>query len=498
MRTHRWVVVVLLGAALFACTTRAAAPQVILPIGQRLSVGHTTKYVKQIQLDPEINDAGQVAIAVEVGVTAPGQSAGPDEPDDIEALVLYEPKKIARVIAACGEPLPGANQNRTLEEIRRIRISQDGSVIFEATLSGVGAKKKAREEALSLWHWRDGKLHLLLVEDEPVKGAPVGPISSWQAAVANDGRVSAIVKPKKGGSIPSLIVFHDGDVEQSFIAHDADKKGPGMQFDNVLHSAGGNMIVVQSFHPRAGLGMSRLCRIANGQLEKVVAAKDDAPEHITGAVGGNEEIGSIEMARVTGNGRVLVFSKPGAKKNSGVLQAVLASDENFGTLRTLAMMGNKRTYPPKFEFQNLLNEPAYACISDDGYALFTDPANQNRAFFLSSPEGKLDRIASIKDLPGLKDIRRLEVWAMAVGRGGLAAVELVGDHAEHSIFASDAKRGMRRVVGKDFGLPDSRGEMHRFARQKEPRTPMTSDGRYVFAWTGPRSTGGIAVIDLKK
>jgi hypothetical protein len=61
---------------------------------------------------------------------------------------------------------------------------------------------------------------------------------------------------------------------------------------------------------------------------------------------------------------------------------------------------------------------------------------------------------------------------------------------------------MRRIVGKGVGLPDSRGELHRFARQKDPRTPMTRDGRYVFAWyarvPAPAPLGGVAVMDLKK
>jgi hypothetical protein len=205
------------------------------------------------------------------------------------------------------------------------------------------------------------------------------------------------------------------------------------------------------------------------------------------------------MARVSANGRVLVFSKPGAKKNTNLLQAVLASDENFGQLHTIAMMGNKKTYPPKFEFQNLRNEPEYACISEDGYALFTDPANQNRAFYLAAPDGTLERIASMKDLPGLNDVGRLEVWSMSVGKDGLAALEIIGDHGEHSIFAYDAKHGMRRILGKGVGLPDSRGELHRFARQKDPRTPMTRDGRYVYAWYArPATLGGVAVVDLKK
>jgi hypothetical protein len=488
--------------SLLAQSSRAAAPQVILSIGQRVSAGHSTKYVEHIQLDPEINDAGQVLMCAEVGVAPPGRSAGENAPEDVEAVLLYEPKKGVRAIAVCEEALPSPNADRMLKEIRSIRLSADGSVLFEATLAGSGGKQKARDEALSLWHWRDGKLHLLIMEDEPVKGAALGVISSWHAAVANDGRVSAVVKPKKGGSNPSLIVFHEGVIEQAFEGHDSDKEGPGMSFEETLHTAGDETIVVQAFHPKKGLGTSRLCRIANGQLEKVVAGKDEAPEHVKGAVGGNEEIGSIEMARVSANGRVLVFSKPGAKKNTNLLQAVLASDENFGPLHTIAMMGNKKTYPPKFEFQNLLNEPEYACISEDGYALFTDPANQNRAFYLAAPDGTLERIASMKDLPGLKDVGRLEVWAMSVGKDGLTATEIIGDHSEHSIFAYDPKHGMRRLVGKGVGLPDPRGELHRFARQKDPRTPMTSDGRYVFAWyarvPAPAPLGGVAVMDLKK
>src|SRR4051794_31352705 len=98
------------------------------------------------------------------------------------------------------------------------------------------------------------------------------------------------------------------------------------------------------------------------------------------------------------------------------------------------MMGNKKTYPPKFDYQNLLNEPEYACISEDGFALFTDPANQNRAFYLAAPDGTLDRIASMKDLPGMKNVARPEVWSMSIGKDGIAVFEIVGDHNENSIF----------------------------------------------------------------
>ncbi|HTL30019.1 MAG TPA: hypothetical protein VL282_12390 [Tepidisphaeraceae bacterium] len=496
--TRSACIATLLVCLIFAThSIEAAAPQVILSNGQRVSAARRTYYIRQIQLDPEINDAGQVVTSAELTTAPPGQEDNDDR--EIQSVVLYSPRKGASVIAQTGDPLPAPNQDRALGEIRSVRLSQDGSVIFEATMGDAKSGPNSRD-TMSLWHWRDGKLQLLLVEGERVQGAQLGKITGWNAVVANDGRVTTVVRPAKGGTNASLVVFHDGKVEQSVIGKDAEKKAPGVSFETYLHAAGEHTLVVQTFRPHAGLGGSRVCRVVGDQLQPVVKSADDAPEHVLNTAGGEEKIGSIEAVRVTPSGRVLLFAKPGQKKNPYVLQAILASEANFGALHTIALNGNKRNYPKAFDFQNLMNEPEVAAISDDGYVAFTDPNDQNKAFYLGAPDGKLDKITTMKDL--LKGVSARGIWSMSVANGGLVAFEIIADKGEHSIFVYDAKRGVRRAVGMGVGFPGSQGELHRFAKQKDPRTPMTSDGRYVYAWTSrvPASIqpGGVALIDLKK
>src|SRR5689334_5543911 len=259
---HRTVVLLLCLIALVQCS-RAASPQVILSREQPISVGGTTMYVGLPRMDPEINDVGQVAVAMELTFYPSNRTpVANDVRPPIEGLILFTPKKGAQVIVASGNPLAGY-RDRTLKNFRSVRLAQDGSVLFEARLKSPDENKHTSgDEPSSLWLWRDGKLHLLLVHGEGVEGQPqLAKLTDWQAVVANDGRVAAVVHPEKGGSNPSLVLFKDGKVEEAFIGHEANKEGPGLSFGPTIDAVGDKIIVVEKTHPRSGLGGSRICRI---------------------------------------------------------------------------------------------------------------------------------------------------------------------------------------------------------------------------------------------
>lgn len=491
------IVPVLVGAA---AARGAVAPADEIPLGngQRLIVGQIGDVsIQSIKAAPALNGAGQLAAVASVAAVG-GNAIQP-----VDVVTLRERGRQPLLLMQSGFPVPGFPK-RTLERIDTVLLSDDGSVLIEAILkSDTGKARPPGRHGGSLWHWRQGKLYLLMAADEPLAGAAAGVVpQGWSAVVADGGVVTALFEhgtPVRHSGRYSLAVFKDGKLVLSELESRQEKGRAGLRYVEA-HSAGPHTVVLREVLTPKGLPKWDMCRVVDGKLEAFAHYGDTAPAGIRSARGSPKLLGPVEQVRVTPGGRVLAALKVGDPGKASVQHAILLSEPNFGSWKKVAESDDAA--PDGRTFHNLTYENGHMAACDDGHVVFTDQ-DKSAYFYLATPSGKLEKIADEATLPGLSDKQIRRVWTLGVADGGYALLEVLDWKAGPCAYAYDTKRGLRPLFNVERSLPRFAGGKARLVkvnRADEVPNALTSACTWSFVWEGPRgsSQGGIGLVNLSK